>query len=103
MSCALCRGVRQLVVNVLELADKALNTLTLGDPNENMSRRIARARAAGDRWAAIACRMLTWLFWIFTRSPDHCALALQPGTLGREIWHWSNNDTEPVLTTKNPQ
>lgn len=91
------------MLNWLELADKALNTATGGDPNENMSRRIARAREAGERWAAFACQALTAMFWIFTRNPDHCTMSLRPGTLGREIWHWSANDTEPVLTTKNPQ
>lgn len=101
MSCAVCRGLRQFLVNVLELADKALNTATLGNPNENMSRRIARAREAGERWAAAACRVLTVIFWPF-RHGDHCTWSLQPGSEAAEIWHWSPPAAQPLVNPDEP-
>lgn len=96
--CTPCAAVRQIIINWAELADKALNTALLGDPNENLSRRIARARKAGEAWARVACRILTALFWVFNRS-DHCTLSLEVGTNAAEVWHWSNNDTEPELSS----
>lgn len=92
MTCRLCAGLHQFALNIALLADHALNVATLGDPNETVSRRVARAREAGQGWAWVACRILSAVF-----GRDHCGLALQPGTSGRELWHWSDNDSEPVL------
>lgn len=50
----------QYIVNWLNLLDHAGNCLLLGDADETMSARIARARNAGRRWAFWSCRALTW-------------------------------------------
>jgi hypothetical protein len=70
--------------------DHVLNTLLLGDPNETLSRRIARARAAGQRWAVVTCRVLQAVLGGHGAT-DHCTWALTNSEpLGsREVWNWN--------------
>lgn len=93
MACSICQAVAQFGMNVALIADHALNTFLLGDPNETLSRRIARARAAGQSWAKLVCKVLSF----FAFGGDHCTWAEQPGTSGNEIWHWSDNFSQPNL------
>ena len=82
--CHPCDLIGQWALNWLNLIDHAGNTLLLGNPNETMSARTARARVAGRSWATWACRALTWgqiavTFGRVTR--DHCAYALDASVL----------------------
>lgn len=86
MTCTICAGVGQFGLNLAEIADRVLNTLLLGNPTETVSRRTARARRAGERWAKVACKCLSALFWFMHR--DHCTWALEAGSDAKEIWHW---------------
>ena len=93
MSCALCRYISQYALNWLNLVDHLGNTLLLGDPNETISARAARARKAGRVWAKYACMVLTGAARIVTLGKvtrDHCDYALDPTVLPntREIWDW---------------
>lgn len=88
--CTPCRLVGQYVLNWLNLLDHAGNTLLLGDANETMSARSARARDAGRRWAAWFCAALTvgQIIVTFGRiRRDHCAYALDASVIpnSREI------------------
>lgn len=77
--CIAGRLIGQYVLNWLNLLDHAGNTLLLGDANETMSARAARAREAGQRWAAWFCAALTWGQIVVTFGKvrrDHCAYAL---------------------------
>ena len=89
MTCRACSIIEQIALNTALILDKTLNTTLLGDPNETLSRRIARASLAGERWAARACKVLTWIFELIGSDHDHCAWSLQPGSVGREVWAWS--------------
>ena len=75
-------------MNVAIAADRAGNALLLGDPAETISQRTARARAAGQRWAVSACWLLTAAARALGSDEDHCTWALEPGTSGKELWHW---------------
>jgi hypothetical protein len=96
MSCSLCAVIRRLTLNWLLWIDKTGNVLLLGNPNETISRRTARARDAGEKWARRAC-------WVLSKvlGHDHCGKALEPGTIGTEIWAWSDNFSQPDLS--NPE
>jgi hypothetical protein len=96
------------LLNVANLADHALNTLLLGDSDETVSARTARARNAGREWANAFCRFLSWGTKIITFGRvkhDHCQAALdksvQPNT--GEIWNWCDNsfnrDPKSVMQT----
>lgn len=79
MTCTPCRLVAQFALNILNLLDHAGNTLLLGDADETMSARTARARRDGARWAVYACRFLTWGARVVTFgrvTRDHCDYAL---------------------------
>src|SRR5579864_2968264 len=53
------------------------NALMGGDPDETISSRTAKAREAGDEWACVFCRFLTWCQNTLFRKPgDHCTGAL---------------------------
>ena len=82
----------QFCLNVAIALDKLGNALLLGDPNETISRRVGRVRDTGKKWAFVVCRVLSQMF-----GRDHCSAAEEPGTLGRELWNWSDNFSEPVL------
>lgn len=94
ISCRLCMYVGQFVLNVLNLADHTLNTLLLGDSDETVSARTARARAAGWRWASGVCKFLSWATKVVTFgriNHDHCVAALDKSVRpdSREIWNWN--------------
>jgi len=95
----------QYALNWLNLIDHALNTLLLGDANETVSSRTARARAAGQKWAVFACNTLTFLTKVVTFGAvnrDHCTYALDASVLpnSREIWNWSKDELNPTPVTE---
>lgn len=94
MSCRFCMYVGQFVTNFFNLMDHALNFLLLGDSDETVSARTARARKAGRKWATHFCGLLTYGQKICTlgkMTGDHCDYALDKYTRpnSREIWSWS--------------
>lgn len=94
MTCAPCRFVWALAVNVLFVVDIALNVLGLGRPPESVSRRMARLRAdpdaRGQKFGAAVCSVLTWIGHLFGVKRDHCTWALEAdGTDGTELWRLS--------------
>jgi hypothetical protein len=92
VSCGFCNFARQLTANGFVLADHVLNTVLLGDPDETVSARAERARAAGSVAARRFCAVLTWIGNnVFGMNRDHCTWAADPSThLAGEIWHWSD-------------
>ena len=50
----------QYLMNWLNLLDHFANTLLLGDSDETISARTARARNAGVKWAKTFCDFLTY-------------------------------------------
>ena len=98
--CRFCYLFGQYVLNLLNLLDHAGNALLLGDANETISARTARAREAGSRAAAAFCAVLTMgqrlvTFWQVKR--DHCQYALDQSVLpnSREIWDWNTGSIRP--------
>lgn len=91
-------AMRQLAYNYLLAADLALNGLVLaGNPRETVSKRTARARAAGSRPAAFFCRVLTFIGNLGGADRDHCTWAASQGpSIGGELWHWSTPDTSDI-------
>lgn len=89
MACRACLIVGQIAANLALLADHVANTLLLGDPNETLSRRIARARAAGLHWASRTCRALQFVLGGHGAA-DHCTWALTNSVPvgSREVWSW---------------
>ena len=72
-----------------------LNTLLLGDADETVSARTARARNAGSKPACWFCAFLTWAQTVVTGGAvtrDHCLYALDKSIKpnSREIWSWSS-------------
>ncbi len=110
MSCVLCRFVGyvgQYILNWLNLLDHALNTLLLGDADETVSARTARARNAGQKWAKWFCNFLTWGQTVVTfgrMTRDHCNYAIDKNSTPTtyEIWNWSKMeiDSTPVATVE---
>lgn len=97
MSCSACAVVRQVACNALLALDLALNTALLGQPRETVSKRTARARAAGSKAATIFCAILTWVGNRFGANRDHCTWADSGGpSIAAEVWHWSTPDTSDV-------
>ena len=104
MACGLCAFVARLgiiigqwALNGLNLIDHIGNWLLLGDPNETMSGRAARARQAGSKAAAVLCSVLTWFAKIISlgnTKTDHCTYALDPNVIpnAREIWDWNTGN-----------
>ena len=69
----------QYLINWLNLLDHAGNTLLLGDADETISARVARARRAGIKWAVSFCNFLTTCQRIVTfghMGLNHCDYAL---------------------------
>ena len=89
-------------LNWLNLLDHAGNTLLLGDADETLSARIARARNHNHAWAFQACRALSFAVKLLTFGKivrDHCDHALDhTPTNSREIWNWNDNsiNIEPL-------
>ena len=79
MTCRLCMYIGQFFLNILNLLDHALNALLLGDADETVSARTARARNAGRHWAFALCDFLAFATKVVTFGKidhDHCAMAL---------------------------
>lgn len=100
MSCKLCQYMGQYFLNWLNLLDHAGNTLALGDADETISARVARARRAGQKWAAWFCDFLTLATKIVTFGKvtrDHCAYALDKRVRpnSREIFSLSTMSFNP--------
>lgn len=94
----------QYFLNWLNLFDHMLNTLLLGDANETVSARTARARKAGQKWAIFVCNFLTTATRIVTFGAvnrDHCDYALDASVLpnSREIWNWSKMEINETPVT----
>ncbi|CAH2606132.1 conserved exported protein of unknown function (plasmid) [Rhodovastum atsumiense] len=90
MSCRACAFIRKGALNLALALDRFANALLMGSANETLSQRTARARAAGHRWASVACAVLTWAANRLGTPGDHCANSLDgDGTYGVELWHWS--------------
>ncbi len=98
MTCGACAVVRQLVYNGLLTLDLTANSLLFaGNPRETVSKRAARARAAGSKAAAIFCGVLTFFGKRLGQDRDHCTWAASGGpSIGAEIWHWSLPDTSDI-------
>lgn len=62
--------VIRYLLNLLILLDEAGNTFTGGSPNETISERAAKARAAGHAWGCVLCKFLGRI------NPGHCDNAL---------------------------
>jgi len=97
--------VGQFLLNFVNLLDHTANFLTLGDANETVSARTARARAAGQKWAKYACMLLTFLAKVVTFGQyvgDHCDYAINPKILpnSREIWDWDTMSFHKAPVTK---
>jgi hypothetical protein len=58
------------LLNFAVLFDEAANTVAGGSPNETISERAAKARAAGRPWGCVLCKVLGWI------NPGHCDRAL---------------------------
>ena len=97
LKCKLCSTLEQVAVNTALTLDLVGNALLLGLPGETISRRTARARAAGSVAARRFCAVLTWTFNTFLRMiRDHCTWSLAPGpSVGAEVWHWSPDVPTP--------
>ena len=83
MTCKICGIVRHYVLNIALAVDRLLNAALLGNANETLSQRTARAELAGNKFAKLACRIIGLV------DRNHCAWSLEPGTVGSEIWPWS--------------
>ena len=86
--------VAQFLLNLLNLLDHTLNFLLLGDADETVSARTARARNAGAHWATKVCEFLSYATRLVTFGEidhDHCAVALDKSIRpnSREIWNWN--------------
>lgn len=62
--------IGRYLLNLAVLLDEAANTILGGSPNETISERSAKARAAGRRWGCVLCGLLNKL------NPGHCDRAL---------------------------
>lgn len=66
------------ILNWWVTLDCLLNALLGGDPDETVSSRTAKAREAGDEWACVFCKFLTWCQnKVFNKPGDHCSGALE--------------------------
>ena len=67
--------IARYFLNWLILLDEAGNTLFGGSPNETISERAAKARAAGREWGCVLCALLDRI------NPGHCVRAMK-STIG---------------------
>lgn len=108
MTCTICDYIGQFFLNLLVLMDHIGNTVLLGDPDETLSARTARARTAGSKIAAAFCSVLTFLQKIVTfgkMTSDHCTYAVSNSgsPLSKEIWDWSNDTIDdPMISPVDP-
>ena len=79
-----CGGMKyigQFLLNFLNWLDHTGNFLLLGDPDETISARVARAKLAGVKWAIDFDEFLTMGQIVFTfgkDTEDHGKYALDP-------------------------
>ena len=83
MTCKACEVVRHYALNIGLAVDRLVNAILLGNANETLSQRTARAELAGSKLARLACRAINLV------DRNHCTWSLEPGTVGVEIWQWS--------------
>jgi hypothetical protein len=85
MACRPCGVAKIGFGNFLLALDRLVNALLLGNANETISQRAARAQITGNRIAAALCGFLD-LF-----DSGHCTDSLDPdsGTNAAEIWDWN--------------
>jgi hypothetical protein len=101
MSCKLCQYFGQYALNWLNLIDHAGNCIALGDADETISARVARARRDGQEWAVGFCHFLTLATKIVTFGKvtrDHCEYALDKKVRpnSREIFSLSTMSFNPT-------
>lgn len=66
--------------NLFIAADITLNAILLGDPNETISSRAARAMLRNQPWwARLVCTVTAWV------DPGHCPKSLEPDE-GTDSW-----------------
>ena len=95
-ACRFCATLEQIALNAALTLDLVGNAVLLGLPGETISRRTARARAAGSVAARRFCALLTIAFNLVGMNRDHCTWALSDGpSVGRELWHWSPDVPSP--------
>ena len=56
--------------NLIVAVNQLVNTVLGGDPDETISSRSGKARAAGKRWGCVLCRVLDFI------DKKHCADAI---------------------------
>ena len=67
--------VKRYLLNILIIIDEAFNALIfLGDPEETISSRAAKAKNAGKAWGCVLCKFLD----LFQKG--HCDQSLEPTT-----------------------
>jgi hypothetical protein len=79
------------------------NTLLFGHAGETISARSARARNAGNKFAASFCNFLTTAIKIGSRgriTEDHCDYAIDHTTppISKEIWDWNTGKIITMTT-----
>jgi hypothetical protein len=52
--------------NILVSVDQFTNTLFGGNPDDTISLRAAKAKAKGEQWGCVLCKVLDWF------DKDHC-------------------------------
>lgn len=62
--------IGRYLFGVLVALDQLCNALLAGYPDETLSTRAARARASGQRWGCLLCRLLESI------DRDHCTRSL---------------------------
>jgi len=100
MTCRICIYCGQYLLNWVNVLDHIANTLLLGDADETVSARVARARAAGQRWAIYVCEFLTRATKLVTFGKvdrDHCNYAVDKAIRpnSREIFSLSTMSFNP--------
>lgn len=77
--------LKKLIRNILYLLTQALNTVTLGDPGEYFSSRIAKARNRGSELGTFLANNVDKLFALWG-DDNHCERSIQPDEGKHEIW-----------------
>jgi hypothetical protein len=65
--------------NVLIALDQLVNAFALGDPDETVSSRAAKAMQEGKRWGCVLCRLLDFI------QTNHCLRSLEPDEGARAV------------------
>jgi hypothetical protein len=59
-------------LNIAISLDEFGNAITGGDPGETISSRAGKARAQGQKWACVLCKVLAWI-----TATNHCAESVE--------------------------